>query len=135
MNFFDRCNELFERTSQCHDLRKDVDNYDKLMRYLSNFDFTDRKEIEDFIVEVRLDNPVYSAICQLQKAASGPMRKLCELAPNELYVELHGEIQNVIFKGAYDSFKLFNNLDERQCDNLAMRVAAHDMSIFTDYKC
>lgn len=135
MNFFDRCNELFERTSQCHDLRKDVDNYDKLMRHLSNFDFTDRKEIEDFIVKVRSDNPVYSAICQLQKVASGPLRKLCELAPDELYVELRGEIQNVVFKGAYDSLKLLNNLDDKQCDNLVVRIVAQDMTIFTDYKC
>ncbi|MCM1237079.1 MAG: hypothetical protein NC489_43950 [Ruminococcus flavefaciens] len=116
-------------------MRKDVDNYDKLMRHLSNFDFTDRKEIEDFIVKVRSDNPVYSAICQLQKVAYGPLRKLCELAPDELYVELRGEIQNVVFKGAYDSLKLLNNLDDKQCDNLVVRIVAQDMTIFTDYKC
>ena len=135
MNFFEMCYELFTRMSKYHELSKDVENYNKIVWYLNNFQFADRKEIEKFIVDVRFDNRVYSAICQLQKVVNGPIRKLSELNPNELFVELQGEIKNVVLKGAYDSIKLLYNLDEQQSAILAQRIAAEDMAIFTEYKC
>ena len=139
-NFIDMCYDLFTRTSQYHDLGKDVDNLNKINYYLTNYYscnlyLTNRKDIEDFIVDVRFDNPIYAAICQIAKASSGPMRKLYELNHDELYIELRGEIPNIVFKGAYDSIKLLYNLDEQQSANLATRFVSEDMTIFTDYKC
>lgn len=136
MNFFDLCYELFMRTSKYYDLGKDVENYNKTIYYLNNFNFINRKEIEKFIIEVRFDNPVYSALCQLLKVlSSAPLRLLQELTPMELYFELKGEITNLVFKGAHDCFVLLNNLCEQESANLAKRIASGDMTIFTDYKC
>lgn len=140
MNFFDMCYELFTRTSQYHDLGKDVENLNKYNYYLTNYYMcnlylTNRKEIENFIVDVRSDNPVCAFICQLKKRSYGPLRKLYELNPNELYLELHGEINNIVFKGAFDSIKLLFKLDDEQSETLAKRIANEDMTIFTDYKC
>ena len=135
MNFFDMCYEVFTKTSQSHDLDKDVKNYNKIIYYLNNFQISDRKEIERFIVEVRSDNLVYSAICQLQKAVNGPLRKLWELNLNELYLELQGEIKNVVLKGAYESIKLLHNLNDQQSAILAQRIAAEDVTLFTEYNC
>lgn len=119
MNFYKKCCELFTRMSKYHDLDKDVKNYNKIIYYLNNFQVSDRQEIERFIVEVRSDNLIYSAICQLQKAVNGPLRKLCELNLNELYLELQGEIKNVVLKGAYESIKLLHNLNDQQSAILA----------------
>lgn len=41
MNFFDMCYELFMRTSKCHDLGKDIQNYNKVIYYMNNFDGVD----------------------------------------------------------------------------------------------
>ena len=142
MNFLDMCYEVFTNTSKYHDLGKDIDNLNKLNSYLTNYYaqnlyLTNRQDIENFIVEVRLDNPVYSAMCQLIKVANStiPIRPLQELSPNELFIELQGEVKNVILKGAYDSIKLLYHLDEQQSKTLATRIATEDMTIFTDYRC
>lgn len=140
MSFLDLCYDLFTRTSKYHDLGKDVENLNKYNYYTTNYYLfnlylTNRKDIEDFIVDVRFDNPIYAFASQLQKAANGSMRKLCSLEPNELFIELQGELSNIVFKGAYDSIKLLYNLDEQQSINLAKRIVAGDMTIFTEFKC
>lgn len=136
MNFFDMCYELFMRTSKYHDLGKDVLNYNKVINYMNNFYGVDRKEIEKFIVDVRMDNPVYSAMQQIVKvvASNIPLRRLEELYPNELYNELCEEIYNVVLKGAYDSVKLLNKLTVDEELELSKRFANGDSSIFTQYK-
>jgi len=136
MNFFDMCYELFMRTSKYHDLGKDVLNYNKVINYMNNFYGVNRKEIEKFIVDVRMDNPVYSAMQQSVKvvASNIPLRRLEELYPNELYNELCGEIYNVVLKGAYDSVKLLNELTVDEELELSKRFANGDSSIFTQYK-
>lgn len=136
MNFFDMCYELFMRTSKYHDLGKDVLNYNKVINYMNNFYGVDRKEIEKFIVDVRMDNPVYSAMQQIVKvvASNIPLRRLEELYPNELYNELCGEIYNVVLKGAYDCVKLLNKLTVDEELELSKRFANGDSSIFTQYK-
>ena len=136
MNFFDMCYELFMRTSKYHDLGKDVLNYNKVINYMNNFYGVNRKEIEKFIVDVRMDNPVYSAIQQIVKvvASNIPLRRLEELYPNELYNVLCGEIYYVVLKGAYDSVKLLNELTADEELELSKRFANGDSSIFTQYK-
>ena len=136
MNFFDMCYELSMRTSKYHDLGKDVLNYNKVINYMNNFYGVNRKEIEKFIVDVRMDNPVYSAMQQIVKvvASNIPLRRLEELYPNELYNELCGEIYNVVLKGAYDSVKLLNELTADEELELSKRFANGDSSIFTQYK-
>ena len=136
MNFFDMCYELFMRTSKYHDLGKDIQNYNKVIYYMNNFDGVDRKKIEEFIIDVRMDNPVYSAMQQIVKvvASNIPLRRLEELYPNELYNELCGEIYNVVLKGAYDSVKLLNELTADEELELSKRFANGDSSIFTQYK-
>lgn len=141
MNFLDMCYDLFSKTSKYHDLGKDMDNLNKINSYLANYYVqnlyvTNRQDIEKFIIGVRLDNPVYSALCQLIKTINSPipLRPLQELSPNELFIELQGEVKNVILKGAYDSIKLLYKLDEPQSKALAARIAAEDMTIFADYK-
>ena len=103
---------------------------------MNNFYGVDRKEIEKFIVDVRMDNSVYSAIQQIVKvvASNIPLRRLEELYPNELYNELCGEIYNVVLKGAYDSVKLLNELTADEELELSKRFANGDSSIFTQYK-
>lgn len=137
MNFFDKCYELFMRTSQYHDLGKDILNYNKVIYYMNNFYCANRKEIENFIIDVRMDNPVYSAIQQMAKAmvSNVPLRRLEELYLNELYIELRGELYNVVLKGAYDSIKLLNELTTEEELQLSKRFASGDGNIFTQYKC
>lgn len=137
MNFFDLCYELFMRTSKYHDLGKDIQNYNKVIYYMNNFYGVDRKKIEEFIIDVRMDNPVYSAIQQMVKVmvSNVPLRRLEELYPNELYNELCGEIYNVVLKGAYDSIKLLNELTTEEELQLSKRFANGDSNIFTQYKC
>lgn len=103
---------------------------------MNNFYGVDRKEIEKFIIEVRMDNPIYSAIQQMVKvmASNVPLRRLEELYLNELYNELRGEIYNVVLKGAYDSIKLLNDLTKEEELDLSKRFASGDSSIFTQYK-
>lgn len=38
---------------------KDIQNYNKVIHYMNNFYCVDRKKIEEFIIDVRMDNPVY----------------------------------------------------------------------------
>ena len=137
MNFFDKCYELFMRTSQYHDLGKDILNYNKVIHYMNNFYCANRKEIENFIIDVRMDNPVYSSIQQMAKAmvSNVPLRRLEELYLNELYIELRGELYNVVLKGAYDSIKLLNELTTEEELQLSKRFASGDGNIFTQYKC
>lgn len=137
MNFFDMCYELFMRTSKYHDLGKDIQNYNKVIHYMNNFYGEDRKKIEKFIIDVRMDNPVYSAIQQIAKVMSSnvPLRRLEELYPNELYDELCRERYNVVLKGAYDSIKLLNELTTEEELQLSKRFASGDGSIFMQYKC
>ncbi len=136
MNFFDMCYELFIQTSKYHELGKDVLNYNKVINYMNNFYGVDRKEIEKFIVDVRMDNPIYSAIQQMVEVITNnaPLRRLEELYPNELYNELRGELYNVVLKGAYDSVKLLNELTVDEELELSKRFANGDSSIFTQYK-
>ncbi len=136
MNFFDMCYELFMRTSKYHDLGKDVQNYNKVITYMNNFFGVERKEIEKFIIDVRMDNPVYSAIQQMVKemVSNVPLRRLEELYPNELYNELCGELYNIVLKGAYDSIKLLNGLTREEELELSKRFANGDSSIFALYK-
>lgn len=141
MNFLDLCYDLFLRTSKYHDLGKDIENWNKWNFYVVNYYtgqlyFTKRKDIEDFIVDVRMDNPIYAAFSQLYKTINnGPLRKLNQLNDYELYIELRGEAPTIIYKGAYDCIKLYHNLDEQQSSDLAKRFALNDLTIFTDYKC
>lgn len=76
----------------------------------------DRKEIEEFIIDVCMDNSVYSAIKQMVKVmvSNVPLRRLEELYLNELYIELRGELYNIVLKGAYDSIKLLNEVTEEE---------------------
>lgn len=103
---------------------------------MNNFYGVDRKEIEKFIVDVRMDNPIYSAIQQMVEVITNnaPLRRLEELYPNELYNELRGELYNVVLKGAYDSVKLLNELTVDEELELSKRFANGDSSIFTQYK-
>lgn len=59
MNFYDLC-------------------YNKVIYYMTNFYGVDQKEIEEFITDVRVDNPVYSAIQKMVKvmASNVPLRWL-----------------------------------------------------------
>lgn len=136
MIFLDKCYKLFESTSKYFDLSKDVENYNKANAYLYNFNETDRKEIEKFIIEVRSDNPIYFAICQIIKTLNNsmPCKLLENLTLNELRAELQGEVNNLILKGAYDSILLLNNLDEAHRSELAKQIASSDMKIFDEYK-
>lgn len=136
MNFFDLCYELFMRTSKYHDLGKDIQNYNKVIYYMNNICEVDRKEIEEFIIDVRVNNPVYSAMQQMVKVmvSNVPLRRLEELYLNELYIELRGELYNIVLKGAYDSIKLLNELTIEEELALSKRFANGDSSIFTQYK-
>lgn len=104
---------------------------------MNNFYGVDRKKIEEFIIDVRIDNPVYSAMQQMAKVmvSNVPLRRLEELYLNELYIELRGELYNVVLKGAYDSIKLLNELTTEEGLQLSKRLASGDGSIFTQYKC
>lgn len=141
LNFMDMCYELFQRISKIHDLSKDVDNYNKAIFYLNNFGDTDSKEIIDFIINVRADNIIYTAIQQLLKMYENivingmPPRTLYQLSPYELYNELKGEVFNIIEKGAFDSLKLLNDISSEQDEKLAERFVRGDMTIFTQYRC
>lgn len=109
------CNELFWRMSDVHDLEKDVENYQKLKYYKINFNYINRKDVEKFIVDVRTDNVIYSAIQQVARTIMlGPLRRLDELPLSELYNELSGEEYNIVLKGAYDSLKLLNEMKPDQ---------------------
>lgn len=117
---------------------KDVENFNKINYYLTNYYtfslyLTNRKEIEDFIVDVRFDNPVFAAMSQLVKVASGSRLKLHDLNPDQLYRELQSEIPNIVYKGTYDSIKLLFHLNDEQSNTLATRIALKDISVFTDY--
>lgn len=91
---------------------QDVDNYNKAIFYLNNFGDTDSKEIINFIINVRADNIIYTAIQQLLKMCENIVingmlpRTLYQLSQYELYNELKGEVFNIIEKGAFDSLKL-----------------------------
>lgn len=61
MNFFELCYDLFMRTSKYYDLGKDVQKYNKAINYLRKFYSTAREDIEQFIVEVREENPIIEA--------------------------------------------------------------------------
>lgn len=62
MNFMDMCYELFQRISKIDDLSKDVQNYNKSIFYSSNFWNIDSETIINFIIDVRKDNIIYTAI-------------------------------------------------------------------------
>ena len=102
---------------------------------MNNFYSIDRREIEKFIIEVRLGNPVYSVIQQITKdiVSDVPLRRLEELYPNELYNELCGEIYSIVLKGAYDNIKLLNKLTTEQELELSKRLANGDSSVFAQY--
>lgn len=130
------CNELFWRMSDEHDLKEDVENYRKLQYYKKNFSFINRKDIEKFIVDVRTDNVIYSAIQQVARMIMvGPLRRLDELPLSELYNELSGEEYNIVLKGAYDSLKLLNEMTPEQDKELQIRFASKDETIFMQYRC
>lgn len=136
MDFFEMCNELFWRMSDEHDLEKDVENYRKLQYYKINFNFINRKDIEKFIVDVRIDNVIYSAIQQVARTIMfGPLRRLDELPLSELYNELSGEEYNIVLKGAYNSLKLLNEMTPEQDKELQIRFASKDETIFMQYRC
>ena len=141
MNFMDMCYELFQRTSKIYDLNKDVQNYNKAIFYSSNFWVIDSETIINFIIEVRKDNVIYTAIQQLLRmyrnfVLDGMSPKtLDQLSLYELYNELQGEICNIIKKGAFDSIKLLNDISSEQDEILAERFVRGDMEIFTQYRC
>lgn len=136
MSFVEMCEDIFKTTSKYHNLSKDVLNLNTAIYYLNNFYSVNRKEIEQFIVDVRQDNPISTLLFQGLRAMYNalPMRKLEELSLGELYYELQGETKNLKLKGAYDSFLLFNDLNEQQRHELAMRIANEDISIFGKYR-
>lgn len=135
MNFFDMCYDLFQRMSDVDDLKKDVENYEKLQFYIANFYNIDRKTVEKFIIDVRTDNIIYSAIQQVARAVvCGPLRRLDELPLTDLYNELLGERYNIVLKGAYDSIKLLNEIMPEQDKALQNRFANEDMTIFMQYR-
>lgn len=59
-----RCTEI---SAKIYDLGKDVQNYNRAIFYLSNFWNIDSETIIHFIIEVRQDNIIYTAIQQLLK--------------------------------------------------------------------
>lgn len=136
MNFFDLCYDLFMRTSKYYDLGKDIQNYNKAINYLSKFYSIARKDIEQFIVEVRKDNPIIVAKQLLLKSAisGGTLKLLSQLQPNELFNELCGELYNIILKGTYDSMEVMNQLDEEEKMELARRLVMGDETVFIQYK-
>lgn len=136
MNFFDLCYDLFMRTSKYYDLGKDVQNYNKAICYLSKFYSTARGDIEQFIVEVREDNPIIAAKQLLLKSviSGGSLKLLSQLYPNELFNELCGELYNIVLKGAYDSIQIMNQLDEDEKMELARRLVVGDETVFIQYK-
>ena len=141
MNFMDMCYELFQRISKIYDLSKDVQNYNRAIFYSGNFWNMDSETIINFIIEVREDNIIYTAIQQLLKmyrnfVVNGMSPKtLNQLSPYELYNELQGEICNIIKKGAFDSIRLLNDISPEQDEALAERFVKGDMKIFTQYRC
>lgn len=134
MNFFDICFELFERTSKFHDLSKDVENYNKALYYKDNFTFIPRKEVEEFIVSVRIDNPFAAMAEAAAKALKRNLDHISNIPPENLYQELQGEIANLVFKGAFDSLKLLNTLNDEQSKALTERICKQDFAIFSEYR-
>lgn len=129
------CYDLFQRMSDVDGLKKDVENYEKLQFYIANFYNIDRKTVEKFIIDVRSDNIIYSAIQQAARAVVfGPLRRLDELPLTNLYNELLGERYNIVLKGAYDSIKLLNEIMPEQDKSLQNRFANEDMTIFMQYR-
>lgn len=141
MNFMDMCYELFQRISKINDLSKDVQNYNTAIFYSSNFWNIDSETIINFILDIRKDNIIYTAIQQLLRMYSNfvlngmPPRTLDQLNPYELYNELQGEVYNIIKKGAFDSIKLLNDISSDHDEELAERFVKGDMTIFTQYRC
>ncbi len=141
MNFMDMCYELFQRISKIDDLSNDVLNYNTAIFYSSNFWNIDSETIISFIIEVRKDNIIYTAIHQLLNMYRNFVlngmspRTLDQLNPYELYNELQGEVYNIIKKGAFDSIKLLNDISSEQDEELAERFVKGDMTIFTQYRC
>lgn len=136
MDFFAQCYDLFQRMSDVHDLKKDVENFQKLKYYKMNFNCINRRDIEQFIFDVRCDNVIFSAIRQTGRIImNGPLRRLDELSLSELYNELSGEEYNIVLKGAYDSVKVLNELSTEQDKELQNRFANEDTTIFVQYKC
>ena len=136
MDFFAQCYDLFQRMSDVHDLKKDVEDYQKLKYYKINFNCINRKDIEQFIFDVRCDNVILSAIRQAGRIAiCGPLKRLDELSLPELYNELSGEEYNIVLKGAYDSVKVLNELTNEQDKELQNRFANEAATIFVQYKC
>ena len=139
MNFIDICLHVFLSTSKKYesskDLSKDLQNFDKALYYLRNFYNTDRKDIENFIVEVRKDNPMYTIKQQLIRLASGVhLTTIDNIDLSSLYNELAVEWANILYKGVYDSIKLFNDLKEDESEKIYRRLIDNDMTIFYDYK-
>lgn len=133
MTFIEKCFEIFERVAKSHDLSKDVENYNKALNYSDKFYSVPRYEIENFIIYVRIDNPIVAVIETAVKALNSKIDVLWNLSLDDLYNELQGEISNLIMKGAYDSIKLLNGLDKEQSDSLAKRMVNGDFTIFNDY--
>ena len=133
MTFIEKCFEIFERVAKSHDLSKDVENYNKALNYSDKFYSVPRYEIENFIISVRIDNPIVAVIETAVKALNSKIDVLWNLSLDDLYNELQGEISNLIMKGAYDSIKLLNDLDKEQSDSLAKRMVNGDFTIFNDY--
>lgn len=142
MNFVDLCFDIFMKTYQnsalkkSHDMYKDFENYDKANQYLQCFSLIDRRTIIDFIIDVRTDNLIYTALTQIARYAnnSQAIKTLFDLNPIELYDELRIEHQRIILKGALDSFILLYKLSEEQSKELASRIVNNDISIFAQYQ-
>lgn len=142
MDFVSLCYDLFIKTYQnstlekAHDLCKDFENYNKANEYMQFFSIIDRRIIIDFIIDVRTDNLIYTAITQISRYAnnSQTIKTLYDLNSVELYNELRVEHQRIILKGALDSFNLLYKLSKEQSKELANRIANNDMSIFKQYQ-
>ena len=142
MDFVDLCFDIFMKTyhnsalEKTHDLYKDFENYDKVNQYLQCFFSIDRRIIIDFIIDVRTDNLIFTAITQIVRYAnnSQAIKTLFDLNPIELYDELRIEHQRIILKGALDSLSLLYKLSEEQSKELANRIVNNDISIFEQYQ-
>ena len=134
MSFFGECYSVFERASKTHDLSKDWKDYNDAFFYLINFDIVRLEVIKDFLLKIRLNNPIAATFRLSEGVQRRLLNGLARFSPDKLYKELQSEIPNLIIKGAFDSIRILNNLDEYQTALLATRMRNRDFTIFDEFK-